>query len=230
MGNPKSHPTAMCINSLLFPPSPSPLSHAISTNSDVSSEFIHIPSLVHYGIEGKALHLSVETRFPLDEVEIQGTWSHTRPSGTRATLVTFTKEAKITDMTYRNHLIFREPNLSLQIPELNQDDEGDYQLNLNIKFNKTGLVIKEKRTVHVTVDGECCSVLMSSLMSFMDSVLNFPTFLVFSLSPCVHSSHREEPIICSCGGQGKRNLDLFCRERNKSCVPMAKGQHRTRSQ
>lgn len=121
--------------------------------TEVSSEYIHIPTLVHHGIEGKSLLLSVETRFPLDEVEIQGTWSHTRPSGTRATLVTFTKESTIIDMMYRNHLLFREPNVSLLIRKLNQDDEGDYTLDLNIEFhNKTGLVIKEKQTVHVTVD------------------------------------------------------------------------------
>ncbi|XP_020487406.3 HEPACAM family member 2 [Labrus bergylta] len=121
--------------------------------TEASSEFIHIPTLVHHGIEGKSLLLSVETHFSLDEVEIQGTWSHTRPSGTRATLVTFTKESTITDMMYRNHLIFREPNVSLHIRKLNPEDEGDYTLDLNIEFhNKTGLVIKEKRTVHVTVD------------------------------------------------------------------------------
>ncbi|XP_026205791.1 HEPACAM family member 2 [Anabas testudineus] len=119
----------------------------------VNSEFIHVPTLRHHGIEGKSLLLSVETRFPLDEVEIQGTWSHTRPSGTRTTLVTFTKDATITDMMYRNNLLFREPNVSLLIQKLNQDDEGDYHLSLNIEFhNKTGLVIKEERTVHVTVD------------------------------------------------------------------------------
>ncbi|XP_059206141.1 HEPACAM family member 2 [Centropristis striata] len=121
--------------------------------TEVRSEFIHIPSLVHHGIEGKSVLLSVETRFPLDEVEIQGTWSHTEPSGTRTTLVTFTKETTITDMMYRNHLLFREPNVSLLIRKLNQNDEGEYHLSLNIEFhNKTGLVIKEERTVHVTVD------------------------------------------------------------------------------
>lgn len=121
--------------------------------TEVSCEFIHIPTLVHHGIEGKSMLLSVETRFPLDEADIQGTWSHTRPSGTRTTLVTFTKDSTITDMMYRNHLLFREPNVSLLIRKLNQDDEGDYHLSLNIAFhNKTGLVIKEERTVHVTVD------------------------------------------------------------------------------
>lgn len=58
-------------------------------------------------------------------------------------------------MMYRNHLLFKEPNVSLLIRKLNLDDEGDYHLNLNIAFhNKTGQVIKEERTVHVTVDGE----------------------------------------------------------------------------
>ncbi|XP_069032703.1 HEPACAM family member 2 isoform X2 [Embiotoca jacksoni] len=121
--------------------------------TEVSSEFIHIPTLVHHGIEGKSLLLSVETHFLMDEAEIQGTWSHTKLSGTRTTLVTFTKQAAITDMMYRNHLLFREPNVSLLIRKLNQEDEGDYHLSLNIEFhNKTGLVIKEERTVHVTVD------------------------------------------------------------------------------
>ncbi|XP_041665671.1 HEPACAM family member 2 [Cheilinus undulatus] len=121
--------------------------------TDVSSEFIHIPTLVHHGIEGKPLLLSVETHFLLDDVEIQGTWSHTRPSGTRATLVTFTKESTIIDMMYRNHLLFKGPNVSMLIQKLNPDDEGNYTLDLNIEFhNKTGLVIKERRTVQVTVD------------------------------------------------------------------------------
>ncbi|XP_008293583.1 HEPACAM family member 2 [Stegastes partitus] len=120
--------------------------------TEVSSDFIHIPVLVHHGIEGKPLLLPVETHSSLDEAEIQGTWSHTRPSGTRTTLVTFTKEAYITNMMFRNHLHFKAPNVSLLIQKLNPDDEGDYHLSLNIKFhNKTGLVIEEK-TVHVTVD------------------------------------------------------------------------------
>lgn len=75
-------------------------------------------------------------------------------------LVSFTKEATITDMMYRNHLHFREPNVSLLIQKLDQGDEGDYHLSLNIEFhNKTGLVIKEERTVHVTVDGKCLNAL-----------------------------------------------------------------------
>lgn len=59
-------------------------------------------------------------------------------------------------MMYRNHILFREPNVSLLIRKLNQDDEGNYHLNLNIQFhNKKEPVIKEKRTVQVMVDGEC---------------------------------------------------------------------------
>lgn len=127
----------------------------IFMNAEVRCEFIHIPSLDHHGIEGKSLLLSVETDFPLDEAEIQGTWSHTKTSGTRTTLVTFTKETAITDMTYRNQLLFRQPNISLLIKKLKQDDEGDYHLSLNIEFhNKTGEVIKEEKTIHLSVDGE----------------------------------------------------------------------------
>ncbi|XP_056153892.1 HEPACAM family member 2 [Lampris incognitus] len=121
--------------------------------SEVNSQFIHVPSLVRHGVEGGSLFLPVETRFQLDEAEIQGTWSHIRPSGTRTTLVTFTKNTTITDMMYRNHVVFRQPNVSLLIQRLNQNYEGDYHLDLNIEFhNRTSLVIKEERTVHVTVD------------------------------------------------------------------------------
>ncbi|XP_054620616.1 HEPACAM family member 2 isoform X2 [Dunckerocampus dactyliophorus] len=121
--------------------------------TEVSAKFIHVPSTVRHGIEGKSLHLPVETHFQLDEAEIQGTWSHTTTSGIRTTLVTFTKESTIMDMMYRNHILFSEPNVSLLIRRLNLHDEGDYQINLNIEFhNKTGEVFTEERTVHVTVD------------------------------------------------------------------------------
>lgn len=124
--------------------------------SETGCEFIHIPSLVHHGIEGTPLRLSVDTHFQLDEVEIQGTWSHTSPGGVRVMLVTFNEASAITDMTYRQRLVFTAPDVSLTIKSLKAEDEGDYHLNLNMEFhNKTGLVIKEERTVHVTVDGEC---------------------------------------------------------------------------
>lgn len=127
----------------------------ISINLETSSKLIHIPSLVRHGIEGSPLLLSVETLFSLDEAEIQGTWSHTKPSGTRTTLVTFTNDTVITDMMYRNHLLFKQPNVSLLILKLNRDSEGDYDLSLNIKFhNRKGRVTKEEKTIHVTVDGE----------------------------------------------------------------------------
>ncbi|KAM8884246.1 HEPACAM family member 2 [Synchiropus picturatus] len=119
----------------------------------VTSEFIHIPSLLLHGVEGKRLLLSVSLYFPLEDVEIQGTWSRTTADGTRTTLVTFTQDSAITNMVYRSRLLFKEPEVSLMIRNLTRQDEGDYQLNLNIQFhNKTGKVIKESRTVHVTVD------------------------------------------------------------------------------
>lgn len=102
--------------------------------------------------------MSVETHFLLDEAEIQGTWSHTSSGGVRVTLVTFNKDSTITDMAYRQRLVFKAPDVSLTIKRLKAEDEGDYHLNLNMEFhNKTGLLIKEERTVHVTVDGGCSS-------------------------------------------------------------------------
>ncbi|XP_026156807.1 HEPACAM family member 2 isoform X2 [Mastacembelus armatus] len=122
------------------------------TLREVNSEFIHISSLVQHATEGKSLLLPVESRFSLDEVEMQGTWSHNSPSGTRITLVSFTRETTIIDMMYRNRILFKGPNLSLLIPKLNQEDEGDYRLSLNIKFLNNTELNKEEKTVHVTVD------------------------------------------------------------------------------
>ncbi|XP_024116735.1 HEPACAM family member 2 [Oryzias melastigma] len=133
--------TALCVCSVLF------------VVTGISCELIHIPSLVHHVIEGQSQLLPVETRFPLDKAEIQGTWSYTKPSRTRITLVTFTKNSAIIDMGHRNILNFKEPNISLGILNLSRDNEGDYHLSLNIEFhNETGRVIKEERTVVVTVD------------------------------------------------------------------------------
>ncbi|CAG5891199.1 unnamed protein product [Menidia menidia] len=133
--------TALCLCSVLF------------VLTEVSSRLIHIPSLVHHGVKGSALLLSVETHFPWDDVEIQGIWSHTKPSGSREMLVTFDKKDTITNMRYSNNLVFRKPNISLLIQKLSEDYEGDYELSLNIQFhNQSGPVIKEERTIHVTVD------------------------------------------------------------------------------
>lgn len=131
--------------------------------TEVSANFIHIPSLVHHGVLGKSLLLPVETQFQLDEAEIQGTWSHTAASGVRTTLVAFTKDSSITDMMRQHHLLFREPNASLLIRKLKQQDEGDYHLNLNVQFyNRSGEMFHEERTLHVTVDGESPSRCMLS--------------------------------------------------------------------
>lgn len=73
-------------------------------------------------------------------------------------------------MMYRDRLTFRKSNVSLTIERLKVEDEGDYHLNINIEFhNKTGLVIKEERTVHVTVDGECFSDHSNLCCIVMDS-------------------------------------------------------------
>ena len=116
---------------------------------------IRVPVSVHHGVEGRSVLLAVETLFRLNETEVQGTWSHTRPSGARTTLVTFTKNSTITDMTRRDHLLFRGPNASLLLHALRPSDEGVYRLDLNVEFhNRTGHVFKVEKTVRVTVDGE----------------------------------------------------------------------------
>lgn len=191
------------------------LSSSISTITEVSSNFIHIPSLVHHGVVGKPLLLFVEIRFPLDDAEIQGTWSHTSPSGSRTTLVTFTKETAITDMMYSNHLRFEKPNISLTIQKLGQDDEGDYHLSLNIAFhNKTGRVIKEERTVHVTVDGEC--LIRPVSWHSLDIVAHLPACLVFPPVPVSSPVIEKNPSYAVV--EDKANVTLACSVANGTRV------------
>ncbi|KAM4549841.1 HEPACAM family member 2 isoform 2-T2 [Fundulus diaphanus] len=133
--------TVLCVCSVLF------------VLTDVGCELIHLRSPVQQGSTGMPLFLPVDTRFSLDEVEIQGTWSHTNLSGARTTLVTFTNEQHIPDMMYQDRLLFKEPNASLLILKLNKNDEGYYHLTVNIKFpNKSAVVIKEEKTIYVKVD------------------------------------------------------------------------------
>ena len=123
---------------------------------DVSGEFVRVLSPVEQrGVEGGSLLLAVETCFHLSEAEIQGSWSHAGgPRGARTVLVTFTKAATIVNM-YHGRVVFEQPDISLRIQSLTRQDEGDYHLDLNVKFlNRTGPVIKVEKTVSVTVDGE----------------------------------------------------------------------------
>ncbi|CAL8371993.1 unnamed protein product [Boreogadus saida] len=121
--------------------------------TEVRPELVRVPLAVQHGVEGRSVLLAVETLFRLNESEVQGTWSHTRPSGARTTLVTFTKNSTITDMTRRDRLLFRGPNASLQLLALRPSDEGVYRLDLNVEFhNRTGHFLNVVKTVHVTVD------------------------------------------------------------------------------
>lgn len=116
--------------------------------------YIHSPSALLARAKGQSVLLSVNTLFPLEQVELQGTWSHTPTStgGSKTTLISFTKESTITDMLYRHRLHFIQP-LSLQIHNLSLADEGFYQLKVNLEFhNQTGRVLKVEKTVRVTVD------------------------------------------------------------------------------
>uniref|UniRef100_A0A8C6UVN3 HEPACAM family member 2 n=1 Tax=Neogobius melanostomus TaxID=47308 RepID=A0A8C6UVN3_9GOBI len=116
--------------------------------------YIHSPSVLLARAKGQSVLLSVSTLFPLEQVELQGTWSLTPTTsrGSKTTLVSFTKESTIIDMLYRRRLRFIQP-LSLQIHNLSQADEGFYQLKVNLEFhNQTGRVLRVERTVQVTVD------------------------------------------------------------------------------
>ncbi|XP_041759628.1 HEPACAM family member 2 [Coregonus clupeaformis] len=126
---------------------------ALFTHSEVNSEFVHVPAVLH-GVKGKSLLLSVETHFQNKDVEIQGSWYQTRPGGPKTLLVTFHNHSAImvASMRHRNRFSFQPPNASLLIPRLDKAAEGDYHLDLDIHFPQRQELVRVERTIHVTVD------------------------------------------------------------------------------
>ncbi|XP_010889819.1 HEPACAM family member 2 [Esox lucius] len=129
---------------------------ALLPMSEVSSEGVHVPSVLH-GVKGKSLLLSMDTQYRLDEAEIQGSWYQTPPGGSKELLVSFhtfhnQSASVVASMRHRERFSFRSPDVSLLIPRLDEAAEGEYHLDLSIQFPNRNDLLSVERTVRVTVD------------------------------------------------------------------------------
>ncbi|XP_076157856.1 HEPACAM family member 2 isoform X1 [Alosa pseudoharengus] len=118
--------------------------------SDTSSDSPR-PRILH-GTKGMPLTLPVMTRFPLHGVDIQGSWSKTKPDHSH--LVSFENGGVIKKRLLRNRISLNLSDASLLIHRLDESSEGEYKLELNIELsehNREQLMHKVE-TVYVTVD------------------------------------------------------------------------------
>ncbi|XP_067112074.1 HEPACAM family member 2 [Osmerus mordax] len=119
--------------------------------SEVHSELIHLPSSLLHGVQGKPLLLPAEARFPLEELEFEGTWYHTPVSGHSTHLVIFSNTGVIPSLRMKSRLSLQLPSASLLLLRLEAGDEGEYSLSLDISV-KNRTLKTERRMLRVTVD------------------------------------------------------------------------------
>ncbi|ROL48660.1 HEPACAM family member 2 [Anabarilius grahami] len=97
---------------------------------------------------GDSMLLRVETRFDVQDVTFQGTWCKTKPVYTH--LVSFTKTTVISNLRLKNIRLIL-PNGSLNFEHLDEDTQGEYELEINIIFPGSSSIVKITKTVTVTV-------------------------------------------------------------------------------
>ncbi|XP_033914716.3 HEPACAM family member 2-like isoform X1 [Acipenser ruthenus] len=116
-----------------------------------SSAFIKVPLSVIHGIKGEPLVLLVEYTFPTEGQNIQGNWQLRRANNTMH-LVTFRDSLPIHDMAMEsiNKFSLHPPNASLLINKLEDSDDGEYTIQVNVKYKD--LVKSQNKTIRVTVN------------------------------------------------------------------------------
>ncbi|KAK9957553.1 hypothetical protein ABG768_011793 [Culter alburnus] len=112
-----------------------------------NSEYISLQSTQH-GKMGDSMILRVETHFDVQDVTFQGTWCKTKPFYTH--LVSFTKTTVISNLRLKNIRLIL-PNGSLNFEHLDEDTQGEYELEINIIFPGSSGIVKVTKTVMVTV-------------------------------------------------------------------------------
>lgn len=96
--------------------------------------------------------LRVETHFDVQDVTFQGTWCKTKPIYTH--LVTFTETRDIPNLRLKNNPMLILPNGSLYFEHLEEDTQGEYELQLNIIFPGSSDIVNVTKTVTITVSGK----------------------------------------------------------------------------
>ncbi|XP_051992606.1 HEPACAM family member 2-like [Xyrauchen texanus] len=113
-----------------------------------NSEYISVVPTQH-GRKGDSMLLKVETHFNSQIATFQGTWYKTKPKYTH--LVTFTESNVILNMRLKNNTVLNLPDVSLYIEHLDEDVEGEYQMEINIIFSGSSRPVTVTKTVTVTV-------------------------------------------------------------------------------
>ncbi|CAM4631754.1 unnamed protein product [Leuciscus chuanchicus] len=112
------------------------------------SEYISLEPTQH-GKMGDSMVLRVETHFDVQNVEFQGTWYKTKPNSTH--LVTFSENNVIPDLRLKNNIVLNLPDFSLYFEHLDEDTQGEYELQINIIFPKSSSTVAVTKRVTVTV-------------------------------------------------------------------------------
>lgn len=96
--------------------------------------------------------LRAETHFDVQNVEFQGSWFKTKPNYTH--LVGFTKTTAIPNLRLNNNAVLNLPDVSLYFEHLDEDTQGEYELQINIIFPESPSLVAVTKTVTVTVSGK----------------------------------------------------------------------------
>lgn len=114
----------------------------------IHSAFISVPPILH-GVRGRPLLLPVKYNFTTANVEIQGDWKLYDTM-----LVAFRNHNVISNPSMEHRHTFLPPDASLLINVLEEKAEGQYKVDIRLKFPDKPDIIEESRVVRVTVNGE----------------------------------------------------------------------------
>ncbi|XP_050993486.1 HEPACAM family member 2 isoform X3 [Labeo rohita] len=104
-----------------------------------------------HGKVGDSMLLKVETHFNVRNVTFQGSWLKTNPNNTL--LVTFDNNNAIRNLRLKNSPELSLPDVSLYFKYLDEDTQGEYELQINIIFPgiRSPVAVTKRVTVTVSV-------------------------------------------------------------------------------
>ncbi|KAK2886998.1 hypothetical protein QQF64_014071 [Cirrhinus molitorella] len=102
-----------------------------------------------HGEVGDSMLLKVETHFDVQNVTFQGSWIKIKPKN--SLLVTFDNINAIPNLRLENRPELKLPDVSLNFKHLDEDTQGEYELQINIVFPGIPSPVAVTKRVTVTV-------------------------------------------------------------------------------
>ncbi|XP_016385893.1 HEPACAM family member 2 isoform X1 [Sinocyclocheilus rhinocerous] len=102
-----------------------------------------------HGRVGDSMLLKVETHFDVQNVTFQGSWYKIKPNNTL--LVTFDNINAIPNLRLTNRPALSLPDVSLKFDHLDEETQGEYELQINIVFPGIPSPVAATKRVTVTV-------------------------------------------------------------------------------